>query len=336
MTEYVSTTTGLYPLPDWAKDELSDLKGHQKHDLIDGDEGPEIRERYRTARTEVLDFQRDAGLDRIVEGQLRWDDMLAHPLTVHEDVETRGIVRYYDNNNFYREPVVGEELSFSGDVAAELDAAREHVPAADLQAVLPGPYSLADLAIDEHYGDDAAFLDAVADYLAAEIEAFPAHETLILCEPSLATSPPVDGLDERAGEAIDRVAGATEADVVVHPYWDALEEKVYAHLLDADIDAVGFDFVTNREDNLYNLQEYGGTDDVLLGLVDGQNTLLEEPGAIRDRADWVFERLPVSEFETVYLAPNTETFYLPYGKFEAKLEALADAAALAGTEVTTA
>ncbi len=32
--------------------------------------------------------------------------MLAHPLTVHENVETGGIVRYYDNNNFYREPDV--------------------------------------------------------------------------------------------------------------------------------------------------------------------------------------------------------------------------------------
>jgi len=39
MTEYVSTTPGLYPLPDWAKDDLSSLKGHQKHDLISGDEG---------------------------------------------------------------------------------------------------------------------------------------------------------------------------------------------------------------------------------------------------------------------------------------------------------
>ncbi len=42
MTEYVSTTPGLYPLPDWAKDDLSDLKGHQKHDLISGDEGEEL------------------------------------------------------------------------------------------------------------------------------------------------------------------------------------------------------------------------------------------------------------------------------------------------------
>ncbi|WP_049941715.1 5-methyltetrahydropteroyltriglutamate--homocysteine methyltransferase [Haloterrigena turkmenica] len=333
MTEYVSTTPGLYPLPDWAKDDLSDLKGHQKHDLISGDEGEEITAAYDEAREEVIGVQEEAGLDRIVEGQLRWDDMLAHPLAVHDAVETRGIVRYYDNNNFYREPVVQDDLGFSGDVANELEATAE-LTDGDLQAVLPGPYSLSDLATDEYHGDEAEFLGAIADFLEGEVDAFPEIETLFLLEPSLVESAPEDGQDERASEAIDQVASATDADVVVQPYWGALEEKVYAHLLDADIDAVGFDFVANQDDNLYNIQEYGATDDVALGLADGQNTLVEDPEAIRDRTEWVEGQLGVTEFETVYLTTNTETFYLPYSKYQEKLAVLAEAADLA--EVTAA
>ncbi|ELY44908.1 hypothetical protein [Natronorubrum bangense] len=332
MTEYVSTTPGLFPLPDWAKDDLSDLKGHQKHDLISGDEGEEISSAYKQAREEVIATQQDAGLDRVVEGQLRWDDMLAHPLAVHDNVDTQGIVRYYDNNNFYRDPVVQGELDFSGDVARELEAASELTD--DLQAVLPGPYSLADLATDEQYGDEAEFLGAIADFLAGEVDAFPDVETLFLLEPSLVENAPEDGTDERASEAIDQVASATDADVVVQPYWGALEEKVYAHLLDADIDAVGFDFVSNQDDNIYNIQEYGAPKDISLGLADGQNTLVEDPEAIRDRVDWVEGQLQVTEFETVYLTTNTETFYLPYAKYEEKLEVLAEAADLA--EVTVA
>ncbi|WP_049888492.1 MULTISPECIES: 5-methyltetrahydropteroyltriglutamate--homocysteine methyltransferase [unclassified Natrinema] len=334
MTEYVSTTPGLYPLPDWVKDDLSDLKGHQKHDLISGDEDVAITATYEEAREDVIGVQQDAGLDRIVEGQLRWDDMLAHPLAVADAVETHGIVRYYDNNNFYREPVVTDDLEPTGDIASELEAAAELAQGDDLQAVLPGPYSLYDLATDEHYGDDGDFLAAIAAFLEGEVDAFPAHETLFLLEPSLVETPPADGEDARASEAIDRVASATDADVVVQPYWGALEEKVYAHLLDADIDAVGFDFVANQDDNLYNIQEYGTTDDVALGLADGQNTLVEDPEAIRDRTEWVDGQLGVTEFETVYLTTNTGTFYLPYGKYVAKLEALAEAADLA--EVTAA
>ncbi|MCU4799696.1 5-methyltetrahydropteroyltriglutamate--homocysteine methyltransferase [Halobacteria archaeon HArc-gm2] len=325
MTQVVSTTPGLFPLPDWAKDELSDLKGHQKTDLISGDESAEITDAYDRARREVLDVQTDAGLDRVVEGQLRWDDMIAHPLAVADSVDTRGIVRYYDNNNFYREPVVTGDLEATGDVAAELDAAAEHVDSG-LQAVLPGPYSLADLATDEHYGDEAAFLDAIAAFLADEAGQFPDVETLFLLEPSLVENAPGDGADERASEAIDQVANAVDADVVAHTYWGAIEEKVYAHLMDADVDAIGFDLIADHEQTVYNVQEYGTKDSVALGLVDGQNTLVETPETIRERIDWFADQ--TTDYDTVYATANTELFYLPVNKFEAKLSALADAAEL--------
>jgi len=326
MPEIVATTPGLFPLPDWAKNELSDLKGHQKTDLISGDEGGEITAAYERAREEVVDVQVDTGLDRISEGQLRWDDMLAHPLAVHENVETRGIVRYYDNNNFYREPVVTDELTTGGDVAVELDAAAELVDSG-LQAALPGPYSLADLATDEHYGDEAEFVDAVADFLVREVEQFPDVETLFLLEPSLAANPPEDGEDERASEGIDAIASAIDAEVVAHTYWGPVPEKTYAHLMDADVDAIGFDLVSDHEKNVYNVQEYGTKDSVALGVVDGQNTRVESPETIRDRVDW-FETQTNTVYDTVYATTNTETFYLPVNKFEDKIQSLANAAEL--------
>ncbi|MXR22007.1 5-methyltetrahydropteroyltriglutamate--homocysteine methyltransferase [Halobacterium bonnevillei] len=320
----IATTPGLFPLPDDAKETLSDLKGHQKHDLVSGDESPEIESVYDDVREDLVAVQRDAALDRVVEGQARWDDMLAHPLTVHENVETGGIVRYYDNNNFYRDPIVHGDLTFSGDLAADLEAAAEYTD--DLQAVVPGPYSLADLATDDHYGDDEAFLAAIAEFLAGEVEAFPAVESVFVLEPSLVTNPPGDGEDARASEAIDTVASATDADVVAHTYWGALEEKVHAHLLDADVDAVGYDFVSNHEDNVYNIAEYGTKDSVALGVVDGQNTLVESPETITERVDWFRDAVPDPvEFDAAYVTANTGLFYLPVNRFEEKLRALAAA-----------
>lgn len=333
MTDVVATTPGLFPLPDWAKDELSELKGHQKGDLVSGEEGGEITASYDHVRSEVMDDQTDAELDRVVEGQARWDDMLAHPLTIHENVEPGGIVRYYDNNNFYRDPRVTGELTFSGDMAAELDAAAELLgsdAASKLQAVLPGPYTLADLATDEYFGDDTEFLQAVSEFLVGEVEAFPAHATLFLLEPSYVVNAPGDGLDERASEAIDAVAAATDADVIVHTYWEAFEEKPYAHLMDADVDAIGFDFVAaDREATLECINEYGTKGDIALGLVDGQNTYVEGPETVAERVEWVHEQVPASTFETTYVSYNTEPFYLPTTKHHEKLAVLADGARLA-------
>ncbi|MEF8840443.1 MAG: 5-methyltetrahydropteroyltriglutamate--homocysteine methyltransferase [Haloarculaceae archaeon] len=331
MTDILSTTPGLFPLPDWAKGELSELKGHQKSDLVSGDEGPEIVDAYDRTREELVTRQVEAGLDRVVEGQARWDDMIAHPLAVHDAVETRGIVRYYDNNNFYREPVVTDDLEVGGDVATDLEAAAE-LTDAPLQAVLPGPYSLFDLATDEHYGDDETFLAALGEFLAGEVAALPDHATLFLLEPSLVETPPGEGLDELASEAVDAVAAVTDAEVVVHTYWGAIPEKPYAHLMDADVDAIGFDFVADHERNVYNLQEYGTKDSIALGVVDGQNTLVEAPSKIRERIEWVREQVPAQEFETVYATSNTELFYLPQNKAEAKLDALAEAAELEEVE----
>ena len=322
MTCFVATSPGLYPLPDWAKDELSERKGHQKHDLIDGSEGPEIAAVYDDVRSDLVASQTEAGLDRIVEGQGRWDDMLAHPLAVNDAVETRGIVRYYDNNNFYREPVVTGDLEPTGDIAADLEAV--DVDPDRRQAVLPGPNSLAALATDEHYGDEADFLAAVASLLAGELERCPTHGTCFLLEPSLVTDPPENG--ERAREAIDTVAAATDADVVTFSYWDSFEESLHAHLLDADVEALGYDLVSDHESTRYLIQEYGSADDIALGLVDGQNTLVESPETIRDRVHWLLEDLPVTDFGTVYLSTNTEPFYLPSSKFEEKLAVLGEAA----------
>jgi 5-methyltetrahydropteroyltriglutamate--homocysteine methyltransferase len=321
MPDIVSTTPGLYPLPDWAKDDLQDRKGNQREDLVSGDEGEAIEETYATVREELVQHQEAAGLDRIVEGQARWDDMLAHPLAVHDSVETHGIVRYYDNNNFYRDPVITGELTPDGDVAAEL-AAADHA-GGPLQAVLPGPYSLADLATDEYYGDEAAFLDAIASFLAGEAEQFPEVETLFLLDPSLVTDPPEsDDAHERVPEAIDTVADALDAEVVLYPYWGALEEKVYAHVMDADIDALGFDLVSAPDESVYNAQEYGTPADVALGVVDGQNTRIESAETVRERVEWFDGRTPQNDYGRVYATTNTETFYLPVNRFEEKLAAL--------------
>ncbi|WP_144903338.1 5-methyltetrahydropteroyltriglutamate--homocysteine methyltransferase [Halobellus captivus] len=328
MTELVATTPGLFPLPDWAKSDLADLKGRQKADLISGDESNAVVSTYERARAAVVDDQFDADLDLFVEGQLRWDDMLAHPLTVHDRVEAGRIARYYDNNNFYRDPRVVGELTPSGDVGVELTAASELIDeTAPLQAVLPGPYSLADLATDAYYGDEREFLSALAEFLAAEVDAFPDHETLFLLEPSLVESPPGDDVAEAVPEAIDVVASATDADVVVHTYFGALGEKTYAHLMDADVDAFGLDLVADdREATVYNAVEYGVPDAVALGVADGQNTRIESAETLRERASWFTEQVPMADFDTVYLSTNTELFYLPVNRYREKLAALAAAA----------
>jgi 5-methyltetrahydropteroyltriglutamate--homocysteine methyltransferase len=321
--ELIATTLGVFPLPDAARERLAALKGHQKGDLVSGERPAALQPAYRDARETVIADQQEAELDLIVEGQLRWDDMLAHPLTVAQGVEPGGIVRYYDNNNFYRDPVITGELSPSGDIARDLEIAAQLTD--DLQAVVTGPWTLSDLASDQFYEDEAQLLSAVAEFLAAEIESFPAHETLVLPEPSLVTDPPGTDRGAAAREALDTVAAGTEADVLVAPFYGVPDEATYAHLLDADV-GVGYDLVTEHQEAVDLAGEYGTTDEVLLGVVDGQHTGVEDADTVRERARWFQQELPdVTEPDRVYVAPNTELFYLPVGRYREKLAALGQA-----------
>jgi len=327
MTEYVATSPGVFPLPDAVKSELSELNGRAAATPDDGSGA--VATAHADARATMIADQRNAGLDRIVEGCPRWDDMLAHPLTLHDNVETGGIVRYYDNNNFYRNPRIVGELTPAGDVPADLARAADLLDDGDppLQATLPGPHSLADLATDEHYGDDRTLLSAVADFLAGEVDAFPAHETLFLLDPSLVTAPPDDDLAPAVPKAIDTVAAATDADVIVSTYFGALDEKTYAYLMDADVDALGLDIVaSDREQTVYNAVEYGLTDDVALGVANGRNTLVESAETLRERAEWFVDQVPAADLGRVYLHTDTEPFYLPVNKHRAKLDAVGAAA----------
>lgn len=318
----LATTPGLFPLPDWAKDELIELKGKQKDDLISGDEGSEITDVYERAREEVLELQHESGLDRIGEGQLRWDDMLSHCLAVHEVVETGGLRRYFDNNNFYREPIVRGPLTRDGDVPGELEALARQAPEERRQLVLPGPHTLASLATDDYYDDHRAFREAIASFLAEELEDAPSCETCLILEPALATDPPA--APDSALEAIEIVAAAGHTagsrDVLVHTYWGVPTPTCYEGLLEQSGIGVGLDIVTAPSEAATLIEEYGVGNSQALGIVDGQNTRLETPTELETR----LERLPaaIREADRTYFTTNTELFYLPSSSAAAKLDLL--------------
>lgn len=323
-----ATTTGLFPLPDGAKETLRTQKGRQKDDLICGDEGEAVSATYDDARETVLEWQTNASLDRIVEGQLRWDDMLAHPLAVHDAVETGGLRRYYDNNNFYREVRVQDELTPHGDIAEDLETVVHDHPLKAAQVVLPGPVSLLELATDEYYGSSTAFLEGLTDFLVAVIESIPAVGTAFLLEPSLVEpSSDLEGAEvqrsyTRLGDAI---AAADIDDAIVHSYWGVPPGEHYASLLETDGLGVGLDLITDRGAAEDLVQEYGTPATLGVGVVDGQNTRVESVAEIGSRLEAVWSQ--ADEPDRLYLTPNTEGFYLPTTRYREKLATLGAAAA---------
>jgi 5-methyltetrahydropteroyltriglutamate--homocysteine methyltransferase len=321
MVNIFSTTLGLYPLPDWVKSELSELKGHQREGLISGNENSLVNSIYDSAREFIIGEQQNAGLDLIVEGQLRWDDMLAHPLSVHESTETRGLVRYYDNNNFYRDVVVKGELSSNGDIGDELKKTKGLIEFP--HAIIPGVYTLSKLVTDEYYGSSEKFIEAIGEFLAYEIDQFPTFKYLTMLEPSLVFDPPEKNQIKIISEILDKINSKVSGEMIIQTYWGSIGEEMYENILDLDI-GIGYDFVNSSEKNIDLMNEFGTPKTITLGVVNGQNTSIESVDKIKETIGKVDDYK--EGIENLLISPNTELFYLPESVFIEKLKVLGLAA----------
>jgi len=125
------------------------------------------------------------------------------------------------------------------------------------------------------------------------------------------------------GDGVDRVARAAAVDVVCHVPRGVLDERTHAFLLDATLDAVGYDLIADHEACLYLVNEYGTADDVALGVIDGLDPAVESPGTAADRIAWFLANTPVADFGTVYATPAVAPVGLPFDALAAKLDALA-------------
>jgi 5-methyltetrahydropteroyltriglutamate--homocysteine methyltransferase len=339
MTTVRAATNGYFPRPDHVIETLKDVEGYQKGDL-----GPEAEERvgdvFEQGREELIALQRDAGIAVATEGQLSWDDITAYPATRIEGVAMGGITRYYDNNRFYREPQYVDAVSYGDQITVEqyrdaLEAADEAAVtggdgASIVKAVMAGPYTLARMGTDEHYGDAHALYDALADVVNEELSALDDEgaDLIQLDEPSL-TGVNEDGVDvEGAAAAVERAVEGVDADVVVTTYFGAIQEA-YPALLDAGVDGVGLDLVAGEQGNLAALREHGAPDLLAVGAMDARNTRVESLDELTATAEGAVAAAEEggSAPGELHVAPNSGLDFLPYSVMEEKLPVLGEAAA---------
>src|SRR5687768_12365068 len=99
-----STVVGSYPKP---PDEGKTFTLRKTlHGLERGDTTPEdLKKAQDDLVTEIIREQEAAGIDIVTDGHARWDDILT-PFARHmSGFEIGGLLRWFDNNVYYRRPV---------------------------------------------------------------------------------------------------------------------------------------------------------------------------------------------------------------------------------------
>ncbi len=294
------------------------LHRHDRGEISDADLGKVFDDVTRTAIAEI----EAAGIDVTNDAQTRWDDLLSPFARTWSGVEPGPLERFYDNNTYFRQPVIDGLIVTDGRSLVRDYTFAAGVAKTQLKAAIPGPLTFATLAArDEQYDSLEERVVAIADATAREIAGLKAAgATMIDIEdPAVVASPKNI---ELAREAYRHMADPDIALTLVTYFFPA--DPVLESLASFPVAAIGID-VRSRDTTAFDRLDAFRTQNVLLGVVDARNTRLETADEVARYAERALKLVPQ---ERLVLATTTSLEYLPRDVARAKLTALVEGARL--------
>lgn len=285
----------------------------------------DVREIEREVVRDVLQEQIHAGVHVVSDGQVGWYDSQSHLARRLAGIEIGGLVRYFDTNTYYRQPIAKGPVEWREPVLVDewqYAQGRSSVP---VKAILTGPVTLASLALDLHYGDRRLLALGFAKALAAEARALAkAGATHLQVDEPILTRRPEDLALVR--ETLDLIAeGKGSAELTLFTYFGDVA-KIYRDLLKLPADVIGLDLVQG-ERTWSSIAKNGAARPLVLGVIDARNTLREDPHKVSAR---VRELRDAVDLGRSYLSPSNGLEFLPRTRAREKLEILAKTAKLLG------
>ncbi len=254
---------------------------------------------------EVIEEQIEAGVDLITDGQVRWDDDQTYIMRGLKGVEIGSLERYMDTNTYYRQPEITGPVGWQQPILVrDFLFAREH-SSKPVKAVITGPYTLAALSLDKHYGSRERLTMTLAGELRREVQALAAAGAgyIQMNEPAILQNK--DDISV-AVKALTRLLDDVRTDTAVYT-WFADASGVLPALLDTPAGIIGLDFVAGGG-NWQALKAARFDKRLGFGIVDGRNTRLETPAQISAAIERVREYVPEDK---LYVNPSCGLEYVP-------------------------
>ena len=290
----------------------------QKQELND----EQLEAVYQEITEAVIKEQESIGIDLITDGQIRWEDIVTPIARKLQGVTLNGLTRFYNNNVYYRRPIIEGKPVRTGPILVEEFRKARQVARKPLKAVLPGPTTFVTLAEDRYFKNEAKFIRHMAAILNAEARALAeaGAEAVQIDEPSLVYGRtwPAEAL-----KAIDQVVDGVKAKTSLRLYFGGPNPAQLTQLLKTKISAIGLDVVESPQ-TLAALKRVKCDKILGLGCVDARNTKLE---SIKDLHKLFTAASRLAPSEQLYVTPNCGLEFLPHQQAVAKLRNLVEAVA---------
>ncbi len=232
----------------------------------------------------LLGVQLGAGCSSIADPAVEWHDLLRPFAEAWRGVWINGLNRWFDNNFFYRVPVVDElpdpqRLVTPGRTAS----LRALLPSwARIRVILPGPVTFTRLARIREGLDPVKVAERVAEILALEAEKSVANGAAVveIHEPFLGDidAKPEDA--ELAAKLASMIASRVEgkAETRLATYYAPPRPEVWEKLANAKVDMVVIDYVDNPGRASEALSKWT-PENLGLGVINARSIYPEDPVA---------------------------------------------------------
>jgi 5-methyltetrahydropteroyltriglutamate--homocysteine methyltransferase len=281
----------------------------------------QLKEVQDNVTIEVIKEQEAAGVDIITDGHIRWADDQTYIAGKVKGFTLSGLLRYFDSNTYYRQPVAEGKLSADGPILLrDYQFAAEHA-SKPVKVSMDGPYTLARLSKDEHYKSDEDFALALAEILNNEAKAL------------LKAGAPIVQFDEPAilrhkgdfamfARVMKRLTdGLDQSKLALYTYFgntDGLD-----HYFELPFAIFGIDLTDDYgRDSWAWLNFFPKGKTLGAGIVDARNTRLESVAEIVAKINELPENI---DRANVQVSPNSGLEFLPRERAQEKLARMVEA-----------
>jgi 5-methyltetrahydropteroyltriglutamate--homocysteine methyltransferase len=335
-----TSIVGSLPQPDWLIDR--DRLSHQFPPRVRARElwrvpAEFLAEAQDDATLVAIRSQEEAGLDIVTDGEIRRESYSNHFATALEgvDIDNPGTVTNRSGLPIPVPRVVGDIRRPAPIDADDVRFLRAHTDRA-VKFTVPGPFTMAQQAQNEHYPDDHALALAYADVVRQEItDLFAAGADIVqIDEPWLQARPEI--ARKYGAEAVTRAVEGASGPVHLHicfGYAAMVAERPEGYsflpeLADTPVAAVSVETALSRLDpaTLRPLRGKG----IALGVLDLSTPEVETPDVVADRVRRALDDVDVDK---LVLSSDCGLKYLPRESAAGKMRSLAQAAAVLRSEI---
>lgn len=256
----------------------------------------------------LVDIQVAEGFCYIEDGKITWQDIF-RPFVItsvgFRNDEDGEVTRWFDNNSFYRKPVI------TGRLVPDFAQLDRYFPEIEdklrWKVTLPSPFTFAKLCEDTTTEKFDGTLENITQLIKATVEHLETRGVsfIQLNEPHI----PYYGSKQSDIDAL--IASLKSLDIknrrailALHSYFGDSAPLVKRLEDESIVDALGVDFLKTRVEDLPTQMHHG----LIAGVVDGRNSYIEKPDELSFFIDQIAEHARAT---TIYITHNTDLEFLP-------------------------